>query len=53
MSQLSKYLQPDEKVLWSGKPVLMSFIFSGLIVIPIVGIIWMIFATFSCYLRSL
>ena len=46
MSQLTKHLQPDEKVLWSGKPVLIPFIFSGLIVIPVIGIVWLIFATF-------
>jgi uncharacterized membrane protein YdbT with pleckstrin-like domain len=46
MSQLSNYLQPDEKVLWSSKPVLTPFIFSGIAAISIIGIIWLIFAIF-------
>ncbi|MEM3700746.1 MAG: PH domain-containing protein [Candidatus Bathyarchaeia archaeon] len=46
MSQLSRHLQPDEKVLWSGKPVFIPFIFSGLIVVPVIGIVWLIFAMF-------
>jgi len=46
MSRLSMHLQPDEKVLWSGKPVLIPFILSGLIVIPIVAVVWLIFAMF-------
>ncbi|MEM3823694.1 MAG: PH domain-containing protein [Candidatus Bathyarchaeia archaeon] len=46
MSQLSKHLQLDEKVLWSGKPAFIPFIFSGLIVIPVIGIVWLVFATF-------
>jgi membrane protein YdbS with pleckstrin-like domain len=40
------HLQPDENVLWSGKPVLTPFILSGLIVIPVVAVVWLIFAMF-------
>lgn len=46
MSRLSKHLQADEKVLWSGRPVLIPFMLSGLIVIPVIAIFWAIFAIF-------
>ncbi|MEM3596923.1 MAG: PH domain-containing protein [Candidatus Bathyarchaeia archaeon] len=46
MSRLSRHLYPDEKVLWSERPVLMPFILSGLIMIPVIAVVWMIFAMF-------
>lgn len=46
MSRLNRHLYPDEKVLWSGRPVLIPFILSGLIMIPVIAVVWMIFAMF-------
>ncbi|MEM2106006.1 MAG: PH domain-containing protein [Candidatus Bathyarchaeia archaeon] len=43
MPRLSRHLQPDEKVLWSGRPVLMPFLLSGLVVVPVMAVMWMIF----------
>lgn len=43
MPRLSRHLQPDEKVLWSGRPVLMPFLLSGLVVVPVMAVVWMIF----------
>jgi hypothetical protein len=44
MSQLIRYLRQDEKILWSGKPDVIPFIFSGYAGFSIVGFFWLIFA---------
>ncbi|MEM3153686.1 MAG: PH domain-containing protein [Candidatus Bathyarchaeia archaeon] len=43
MSQLSKYLRQDENILWSGKPEVIPFIFSGYAGFSLFGVIWLIF----------
>jgi len=45
LSQLTKHLRADEKVLWSGRPVKMPFILPSLATIPF-GLIFMGFAIF-------
>jgi len=37
MPQLIRYLRQDEKILWSGKPDVIPFIFSGYAGFSIVG----------------
>lgn len=43
MSQLGKYLRQDEKILWSGKPEIIPFIFSRYAGLSLFGFIWLIF----------
>ncbi|MEM1552436.1 MAG: PH domain-containing protein [Candidatus Bathyarchaeia archaeon] len=43
MSQLNKYLRQDEKILWSGKPEIVPFIFSGYAGFSLFGFVWLIF----------
>lgn len=42
MSQLSKYLRQDEKILWGGKPEPIPFILSGYAGFSIIGFFWLI-----------
>jgi len=50
MSQLSRYLRQDEKILWSGKPDLIPFVFSaGYALFSILGLVWLVFAFFMLF----
>jgi uncharacterized membrane protein YdbT with pleckstrin-like domain len=50
MSQLSRYLRRDEKILWSGKPDLIPFVFSaGYALFSILGLVWLVFAFFMLF----
>jgi membrane protein YdbS with pleckstrin-like domain len=45
----SKYLEKDEKVIWSGKPVKAPFMLAGLSVSAF-GLIWLSFSIFALWL---
>jgi membrane protein YdbS with pleckstrin-like domain len=45
----SKYLEKDEKVIWSGKPVKAPFMLAGLSVSAF-GLIWLSFSIFAMWL---
>ena len=50
MSQLIRSLHQDEKILWSGKPVLIPFVFSaGYVLFSILGLVWLVFAFFILF----
>jgi membrane protein YdbS with pleckstrin-like domain len=44
-SRLEKHLKPNEKLIWSGKPVKKAFILPGLVSIPF-GLIFLVFSLF-------
>jgi uncharacterized membrane protein YdbT with pleckstrin-like domain len=45
----SKYLEKDEKVIWSGKPVKAPFMLRGLSV-AVFGLLWLSFSMFAMWL---
>ena len=45
MRELDKVLDPQEKVLWEGKPGFWPFVLGGSIATTLFGIVWMIFLT--------
>ena len=46
MSELSKHLKKDEKLIWSGKPAKAPFIVGGLVVSAF-GLLWLSFSIFA------
>jgi hypothetical protein len=50
LSQITKQLRPNEKILWQGKPVLMPFVLPRTFAMVFVWLVFIVFSLFGFYL---